>query len=65
VAEGAARRLVEIDATAGTRRTVAEDLPLVPTGSPPYPTGLVVAADGTVYMTADANNALYRIRPRR
>ena len=64
VGEGAARRLVEIDATAGTRRTVAEDLPLVPTGSPPYPTGLAVA-DDTIYMTADANNALYRLRPRR
>lgn len=27
--------------------------------------GLAVAADGTIYMTADADNALYRLLPRR
>jgi glucose/arabinose dehydrogenase len=47
---------------------VAENLAITPQpsiGLPPYPTGLAVAADGTIYMAADANNAVYRIRPQR
>ena len=33
---------------------------------PPYvPTGVAVGADGTIYLSADRNNALYRIRPQR
>ena len=70
VAESAARRLVEIDPANGSRRTVAENLPIgLPGGPgmpPPYvPTGVAVGSDGTIYMTADRNNALYRIRPTR
>jgi streptogramin lyase len=70
VAETAARRLVEIDPASGTRRTVAEGLPIGLEGGPgmppPYvPTGVAVGSDGTIYMTADRNNALYRIRPQR
>ncbi|MDM0000152.1 hypothetical protein QTI24_16155 [Variovorax sp. J22P240] len=70
VAESAARRLVEIDIANGTRRTVAENLPIGLEGGPgmppPYmPTGVAVGKDGTIYMTADRNNALYRIRPQR
>ena len=70
VAESAARRLVEIDPVDGTRRTVAENLPIGleagPGLPPPYvPTGVAVGADGTIYMSADRNNAIYRIKPRR
>jgi sugar lactone lactonase YvrE len=70
VAESAARRLTEIDPANGTRRTVAENLPIgLPGGPgmpPPYvPTGVAVGADGTIYLSADRNNALYRIRPQR
>ncbi|MBO9648695.1 MAG: hypothetical protein J7605_09295 [Variovorax sp.] len=70
VAESAARRVVEIDPATGTRRTVAEGLPIGLQGGPgmppPYvPTGVAVGNDGTVYVTADRNNALYRIRPQR
>lgn len=70
VAETAARRLVEIDPVSGSRRTVAENLPIGlepgPGLPPPYvPTGVAVGSDGTIYMTADRNNALYRIRPQR
>jgi sugar lactone lactonase YvrE len=70
VAESAARRLVEIDPTNGTRRTVAENLPIgLPGGSglpPSYvPTGVAVGADGTIYLSADRNNGLYRIQPQR
>lgn len=70
VAEAAAQRLVEINPADGSRRTVAEKLPigappspgLPPTGSP---TGVAVGADGSVYVAADRNNAIYRIRPQR
>jgi glucose/arabinose dehydrogenase len=70
VAETAARRLTEIDPANGSRRVVAENLPIgLPPGPgmpPPYVvTGVAVGADGIVYFTADRNNALYRIRPAR
>ena len=68
VAETAARRLVEINPNDGTRRTVAENLPIGleagPGLPPPYvPTGVAVGSDGIIYMSADRNNAIYRIRP--
>ena len=67
VAESAARRLVEI-APDGTRRTVAENLPIGVAAGPGLPppyvvTGVAVGGDGTIYMAADRNNAIYRIRP--
>lgn len=70
VAEAAARKLTEIDPTSGTRRTVAENLPIGleagPGLPPPYvPTGVAVDAAGTVYFSADRNNAIYRVRPQR
>jgi glucose/arabinose dehydrogenase len=71
VAESAARRLVEIDPATGTRRTVADNLPILHSGlasgpglPPPYVvTGVAVGRDGTVYVSADRNNAIYLIRP--
>jgi streptogramin lyase len=68
VAETAARRLVEITPSDGTRRTVAENLPIGlapgPGLPPPYVvTGVAVGRDGTIYMAADRNNSIYRIRP--
>lgn len=70
VAESAAQRLVEINPADGSRRTVADHLPIGMAGGPGMPppyvvTGVAVGSDGTVYMTADRNNALYRIRARR
>ena len=70
VAESAAKRLVEIDPANGTRRPVADNLPIgMPGGAgmpPPYVvTGVAVGADGSIYMSADLNNAIYRIRPQR
>jgi streptogramin lyase len=69
VAESAARRLVEIAPADGSRRTVAENLPIGlaagPGLPPPYVvTGVAVGSDGTIYMAADRNNAIYRIRPK-
>jgi streptogramin lyase len=70
VAEAAARRLVEINVADGSRRTVAENLPIgleAGPGLPPpnVPTGVAVGADGVIYMSADRNNAIYKIRPQR
>ena len=70
VAEAAARRLVEIDPTNGSRRMVAENLPigLEPgPGLPPpnIPTGVAVGADGVIYLSADRHNAIYKIKPQR
>src|SRR5690606_7669999 len=70
VAETAARRLTEIDPASGTRRTVAEGLPIGLEPGPGMPpsyvqTGVAVGEDGTVYVSADRDNAIYRIRPRR
>jgi len=69
-AETAAARLTEIDPATGAKRTVAENLPIgLPAGPgmpPPYVvTGVAVGADGSVYFSADKNNAIYRIRPQR
>jgi sugar lactone lactonase YvrE len=70
VAEAAARRLVEINPADGSRRTVAENLPIgleAGPGLPPpnVPTGVAVGADGVIYMSADRNNAVYKIKPQR
>lgn len=70
VAETAAARLTEINLQTGQRRTVADKLPIGlsagPGLPPPYvPTGVDVAADGSIYFSADRNNAIYRIRPAR
>ena len=70
VAEAAAGRLTEIDPASGARRSVAENLPIGlaagPGMPPPYVvTGVAVATDGTVYFSANKNNAVYRVRPQR
>jgi streptogramin lyase len=71
VAEAAAQKLTEIDPATGAKRTVAENLPFglaaaAPGFPPPYvPTGVAVGADGSIYFSADKNNAIYRLRPQR
>ena len=70
VAESAARRLTEINPADGSRRSVAENLPIGleagPGLPPPYVvTGVAVASDGSTYFSADRNNAIYRVRPQR
>jgi streptogramin lyase len=70
VAEAAAARLTEIDPVSGAKRTVADKLaigmPAGPGMPPPYVvTGVAVGADGSVYFSANKNNAIYRIRPQR
>lgn len=70
VAEAAAGRLTELDLASGQRRTVAQGLPIgLPAGPgmpPPYvPTGVAVGPDGSIYVSTDRNNAIYRVRPQR
>ena len=70
VAEAAGTRLTEIDLANGQRRTVADKLPIGLSGGPgmppPYvPTGVAVGADGSVYFSANRNNAVYRVKPQR
>jgi sugar lactone lactonase YvrE len=68
VAETSAKRLTEIDPVSGQARTVAENLPIGLEGAqgmpPPYNvTGVAVGDDGVIYVSADRNNAVYKIRP--
>jgi sugar lactone lactonase YvrE len=69
VAEAAAQRLTEIDPKSGEKRSVAEKLPIGLTpglpGLPPayITTGVAVSDDGTVFVTADLDQSLLRIRP--
>jgi sugar lactone lactonase YvrE len=70
VAETAAKRLTEIDPVSGRKTEVAAGLPIGrPAGPgmpPPYiVTGVAVGADGTVFVSSDLNNGIYRIRPQR
>ncbi len=68
VAEAAATRLTEFDPQTDTRSTVAENLPIGLAGAPGMwrayvPTGVSVAGDGSIYFSANRNNAIYRVRP--
>ncbi|MFT4242880.1 MAG: hypothetical protein QM569_11420 [Acidovorax sp.] len=68
VAEVGAKRLTEVNLADGSRRTVADKLPIgvppLPGGTPANaPTGVTVGGDGSVYFSSDVNNGIYRIRP--
>ena len=71
IAESAARRVIELNPVDGTRRVVAEKLPIGfnpgrPGVPPPFlPTGIAVAQDGTLYVASDRDQSLLRIRPQR
>ena len=68
VAEAAKRQLTEVDPANGNKRVIVSDLPIGfeagPGLPPPYlTTGVAVAADGTVYFSADRDNGIYKIKP--
>jgi sugar lactone lactonase YvrE len=68
VAETAKRQLTEVDPANGNKRVIASNLPIGfeagPGLPPPYlTTGVAVAADGTVYFSADRDNGIYTIKP--
>ena len=70
VAEVGAKRLVSIDPADGTLEVLAENLPIglpAPAGAlPSYtPTGVAVSDSGTIYLSSDLEDAVYRIRRKR
>jgi sugar lactone lactonase YvrE len=68
VAEVGQKRVVAIDAATGTKTVIASnlDIGLAPyPGGPPalVPTGVAVGRTGTVYVSSDIRNALYKLTP--
>jgi len=67
VAEAGRHSLIEVDPKTGTKSVIADNLPIglaVKSVLPPYtlPVGVAVDHDGTIYLSADVNNAIYRFR---
>lgn len=67
IAEVGSRSLIEIDPKSGQKSAIAEKLPIglpVPSSLPAYaiPTGVAVDQNGTIYLAADEDNAIYRVR---
>ncbi|MBV8393786.1 MAG: SMP-30/gluconolactonase/LRE family protein [Alphaproteobacteria bacterium] len=68
VAEVGQKRVVMIDPASGTKTVIASNLDI---GIAPYPggppalmtTGVAVAKSGTIYVTSDIRNALYKLTP--
>jgi outer membrane protein assembly factor BamB len=68
VAEVGQKRIVSIDPASGAKTVIASnlDIGLEPyPGGPPalVPTGVAVAKSGTVYVSSDRRNALYKLTP--
>jgi len=68
VAEVGQKRLVAIDPANGAKAVIASNLDIgLPTypGGPPalMPTGVAVAKSGTIYVSSDMRNALYKLTP--
>ena len=68
VAEVGQKRVVAIDPATGTKTVIASnlDIGLAPyPGGPPalVPTGVAVGRTGTVYVSSDIRNALYKLTP--
>ena len=68
VAEVGQKRIVAIDPANGNKTVIASNLDIgLPTypGGPPalVPTGVAVAKSGTVYVSSDIRNALYKLTP--
>lgn len=66
IAETAAKRLIKLNPQTGEQTVLASDLPIgfpAGPGMPPsgIPTGVEIAADGTLYFTSDVDNGLYKI----
>ena len=68
VAEVGQKRVVAIDRATGAKTVIASNLdiglPAFPGGPPGLvPTGVAVARSGTVYVSSDIRNALYKLTP--
>jgi sugar lactone lactonase YvrE len=67
IAEVGKRRLVAVS-TQGSRRIIAENLPIGLKGPPGwptafFPTGVAVARSGEIYFSSDLDSAIYRLTP--
>ena len=68
VAEVGQRRVVSIDPATGDKKVIASNLdiglPAYPGGPPALiPTGVAVGKTGTVYVSSDTRNAIYKLTP--
>jgi sugar lactone lactonase YvrE len=66
VAEVGVRRIIKIDPATGNITEIAGNLPIglaaAPDGLPSnIPTGVGVGASGTIYVSSDMENAIYKI----
>ena len=65
VAEVGAKRIVQIDPQNGTVTEIAGNLPIgLPAAAPgglPVPTGVGVGASGTIYVSSNIENAIYKV----
>jgi streptogramin lyase len=66
VAEVGAKRIIAIDPSTGTVTEIAGNLPIGLAGAPGglptnIPTGVGVGASGTIYVSSDVENAIYKI----
>jgi len=69
VVETGTRQLLKIDPTSGAITPLVKNLavgfPSYPGGLPPYLiTGVAVSDSGTIYVTGDLENVLYKISPK-
>jgi sugar lactone lactonase YvrE len=62
VLDGAARTLSEIDLAGGSRRVVASALPVGAQGPVSFAGGLAVGPDGSIYLAADREGTVLRLR---
>jgi hypothetical protein len=66
VAETGTRRLLLIDPADGSTAVIATDLPLGIPGTeeqpPGFPTGVALGTDGTIYLSADRDGSILRLR---
>jgi len=68
IAEVGQRRVVSIDPATGDKKVIASNLdiglPAYPGGPPALiPTGVAVGKTGTIYVTSDTRNAIYKLSP--
>ena len=62
VVEAGKRRLVRVDPGSGAVEVIARDLPIGLTNVPITLAGVAVGAGGTIYVTSDVENSIWRLR---
>ena len=62
VVEAGKRRLVRIDSGSGAVEVIARDLPIGLANVPITLAGVAVGADGTLYVTSDVENSIWRLK---